>query len=207
MAETPINLLIIFTRNPELGKCKTRLAATVGDRSALEIYKILLQHTMGITSPLPVDKIVYYSENILHDDLWDSGLYRKALQEGRNLGERMFNAFKAAFQEGFQNVILIGSDVYDLNTADLKFAFEQLKLNDTVLGPADDGGYYLIGMRKLIPEVFQSKAWGTDTVLEDTMGDLSAYSTALLPMRKDIDRYEDIKNIPAFRSFLIDLAP
>lgn len=199
------NLLLIFTRNPVLGKCKTRLAATIGDGKALEVYKFLLNHTMGITTPLPVNKIVYYSETILQDDLWNPKIFNKELQSGGNLGERMLTAFKSGFQQGYKRIILIGSDVYDLNTKDLETAFSKLTENDAVLGPAEDGGYYLIGMTEFIPEVFKNKEWGTSSVLKATLNDLKDKRLELLEPRNDVDLYEDIKNIPAFRPFLIDL--
>ena len=201
------SLLIILTRNPVLGKCKTRLAATIGDKKALEVYHFLLRHTMGITSPLPIDKIVYYSETILRDDIWDPDKFKKAAQEGDSLGQRMFNAFQNGFEAGYRQIILIGSDVYDLATEDLQRAFDMLKDNEAVIGPAEDGGYYLLGMRKMIPELFRDKDWGTSTVLRDTLKDLSHLSVGKLPARNDVDLYEDIKNIPAFRPFLIDLKP
>ncbi|MEC7265229.1 MAG: TIGR04282 family arsenosugar biosynthesis glycosyltransferase, partial [Bacteroidota bacterium] len=108
------SLLLILTRNPELGKCKTRLAATVGDAAALEIYKFLLDHTVSLTKDLRVDKWVYYSEEIWEDDIWDNNIYQKKLQEGKDLGERMLNAFKEGFQAGFDQVVIIGSDMYHL---------------------------------------------------------------------------------------------
>ena len=89
--------LIIFTRNPELGKVKTRLAKSVGDESALEIYKFLLKHTVAITKNLNVDKYVFYSENIHRDDIWDPEIFRKKLQTGTDLGEKMQNAFFCTF--------------------------------------------------------------------------------------------------------------
>ena len=87
------NALIIFTRNPELGKCKTRLATTVGDQNALAIYKFLLAHTVKITRNLSADIYVYYSEQIRDTDSWDNSIYRKKQQHGENLGIRMHNAF------------------------------------------------------------------------------------------------------------------
>ena len=203
----PGNLLIILTRNPELGKCKTRLAASIGDKKALEVYQFLLNHTMGITSPLPVDKIVYYSEFINHDDIWDPKTFKKALQKGPSLGDKMAHAFRQGFDAGYKNIVLIGSDVYHLNTEDLKHGFKLLRENEAVIGPADDGGYYLLGLNTMIPEVFIGKEWGTETVLEDTLADLKNRSVAMLPARNDVDVLEDIKNIPAFRPFLIDLDP
>ncbi|SHG48870.1 TIGR04282 family arsenosugar biosynthesis glycosyltransferase [Flagellimonas flava] len=196
------NLLLIFTRNPELGKCKTRLAAKVGDPSALEIYKFLLQHTVAITQNLKMDKQVYYSNSIWEDDIWNPATYQKKLQKGEDLGMRMMRAFQEGFHSGYEKIIIIGSDMYDLSQADLENAFDQLDKHDFVLGPAEDGGYYLLGMRTLETSLFTGKAWGQDTVLRDTLGDLEGKNHSSLDKRNDVDHYEDIKDIEAFKPFL-----
>ncbi|MAZ27442.1 MAG: glycosyltransferase [Cytophagaceae bacterium] len=195
-------LLIIFTRNPELGKCKTRLAATVGDEAALEIYTFLLKHTAAITNALHADKQVHYSEKIRAHDLWDETIYEKKLQQGDDLGERMHNAASSGFKNGFRRIIIIGSDMYDLDTRDIEQAFDKLQKHDFVLGPAQDGGYYLFGMKTLNSQVFKNKNWGTETVLEDTLKDLQGENVALLDTRNDVDYYEDIKDIAAFQKFI-----
>lgn len=195
-------LLIIFTRNPELGKCKTRLAATIGDVAALEIYKYLLAHTASITEDLLVHKEVYYSDEIHHNDIWNDSIFRKKSQKGNDLGERMKNAIKAGFKDGYDKIIIIGSDMYDLSPQDLEHAFTALSVNDYVLGPAEDGGYYLLGMKKLNNSLFENKKWGTNTVLNDTLNNLLNENIELLPVRNDIDYYEDIKDIRVFDQFL-----
>lgn len=195
------NLLIIFTRNPELGKVKTRLAKDVGDNAALNIYKFLLQHTVSVTKDLDLSKEVYYSEEIRDTDIWDNSYFSKKLQQGSELGERMQNAFKTGFQNGFKNIIIIGSDLYDLKTSDIKTAFSLLENKDAVIGPATDGGYYLLGMSKLYPEVFQQKKWGTSSVLEETLKDLKGKNIALLEERNDVDYYSDIKEHEDFQKF------
>ncbi|WP_310992746.1 TIGR04282 family arsenosugar biosynthesis glycosyltransferase [Aequorivita marina] len=194
--------LLVFTRNPELGKVKTRLAKSVGDESALKIYKFLLNHTVEITKDLKADKYVFYSENIHSDDIWDAAIYRKKLQSGTDLGERMKNAFAEIFDMGYKEVIIVGSDIHDLNTSDIETAFEALKTNEYVIGPATDGGYYLLGMKELNPEVFQNKNWGTETVLNDTLLDLRNKKHMLLDERNDVDYFSDIKNVDAFQEFL-----
>ncbi len=196
------NLLLIFTRNPELGRCKTRLAATVGDETALEIYQFLLEHTVEITAQLDLEKEVYYSEEIWKDDIWDNNTYSKKLQTGIDLGERMANAFKAGFKAGYEKIIIIGSDMYDLNQKDLEGAFETLERTDFVVGPATDGGYYLLGMKSFKEALFIDKAWGTGNVLKDTLKNLEEERFELLKERNDVDYYEDIKDIEAFQQFL-----
>lgn len=196
------NLLLIFTRNPELGKCKTRLAATIGDERALNIYKFLLRHTATLTQGVKAVKQVWYSEEIWENDIWDSRFFTKKLQEGPDLGARMAMAFRQGFEEGFERIIIIGSDMYDLSTADLDHAFETLSTYGTVIGPAEDGGYYLLGMTRFEPSIFQQKAWGTDTVLKDTLLDLERTKVQLLETKNDIDLYEDVKDIKAFQPYL-----
>ena len=196
------NLLIIFTRNPVLGKCKTRLAAVVGDQTALDIYKFLLNRTSDITRDLEVEKTVFYSEYVSEDDSWDPQEYRKRVQEGEDLGERMLNAFSWGFEQGFQKILIIGSDLYDLNSEDLLEAFDVLDNKDYVIGPASDGGYYLLGMKQLNKKLFKAKAWGKASVLEDTLEDLEHEKVQLMGVRNDVDLYEDIKDIEVFQKFL-----
>ena len=196
------NLLLIFTRNPELGKCKTRLAAKVGDNAALEIYKFLLKHTVSITQNLNVEKYVYYSESIWENDIWDNAVYQKKLQNGNDLGMRMKQAFLDGFDSGFEKIIIIGSDMYDLSQKNLEEVFAKLDGHDYVLGPAEDGGYYLLGMTSFKEELFHNKAWGTDTVLHSTLGDLKNENYFMLETKNDVDHYEDIKDIPVFQQFL-----
>jgi rSAM/selenodomain-associated transferase 1 len=196
------NCLIIFTRNPELGKGKRRLAATVGDQAALDIYCFLLNHTRSITMDLKVNKQVWYSEKVHENDSWNKTVYQKQVQNGKDLGMRMKHAFNTAFQN-HNLVIIIGSDMYDMLQVDIEEAFYQLEKHDAVIGPAEDGGYYLIGFKKrLVGGIFDNKEWGTPSVLKDTLADLVNVNYALLKERNDVDVYEDIKDIPVFQPFL-----
>jgi len=197
------NLLIIFTRNPELGKCKTRLAESVGNENALKIYKILLKHTLELTKQLKSDKAVYYSEQIRENDIWDKNIYQKHQQIGEDLGIRMLHSFKKSFQSGYENVVVIGCDILDLKQQHIETAFTALKSNDVVIGPAEDGGYYLLGMNKLYTNIFHNKKWGTSTVRGDTLNDLKNQKVILLELLNDIDIYNDIKDYDVLKSFLI----
>lgn len=199
---TSSQLLIIFTKNAELGKCKTRLAARIGDESALNIYRFLLNHTVEVTQPLTMHKRVYYSDEIRENDMWDSNHFSKKLQRGKDLGERMHQAFEQGFKEGYQKVVIIGSDLYDLESNDIVIAFRALDAHDFVIGPAQDGGYYLLGMKRLKDQLFENKNWGTPSVLRDTLANLHAESHVLLDTRNDVDVYEDIEHIKAFQPFL-----
>ncbi len=199
------NLLLIFTRNPELGKGKRRLAATVGDEIAFEIYKFLLDHTVAITKDLTVEKQVWYSEKMTENDRWDNEIYTKKVQQGEDLGIRMAHAFTEGFADGFEKICIIGSDLYDLDQATLEAAFLALNSADYVVGPAEDGGYYLLGMTRSTPVLFKEKVWGEPTVLADTLSDLKNEKVHLLPVRNDVDTYDDIKDVPVFHPFIKQL--
>lgn len=190
------NLLLIFTRNPELGKAKTRLAKTVGDETALDIYKFLLERTRDEAIQVAADKAVYYSVKVRENDIWDAALFQKHQQKGADLGHRMQHAFEQGFKAGYEKVIIVGSDLYDLSSKNIDYAFETLDQHDVVLGPAEDGGYYLLGMKTLHASVFHNKEWGTSTVRADTLADLKSQNVKLLATKNDIDLYEDIESIP-----------
>ncbi|MEP2936031.1 MAG: TIGR04282 family arsenosugar biosynthesis glycosyltransferase [Gilvibacter sp.] len=194
--------LIIFTRNPILGQCKTRLAKTIGDKAALDVYTFLLAHTAQITAPLDCDIFVYYSNEISNNDCWNNDRYKKRIQQGEDLGQRMQSAFQDQLDAGYSHILLIGSDLYDLQTADLQLAFNKLDKNQTVLGPALDGGYYLIGLTQMIPQLFKNKPWGTNTVAAKTIEDLAKYDFELLELKNDIDYYQDMQHIDALMAFV-----
>lgn len=140
--------LIIFVRNPVHGKVKTRLAKNIGDDRALEIYILLLKHTFDITKRLKCKKFVFYADEIAQDDLWSGADFGKRLQRGNDLGNCMQNAMNELFTEGFSQVIIIGSDCFELNNSILEEAMSHLNKNDAVFGPAQDGGYYLLGKKR-----------------------------------------------------------
>lgn len=195
--------LIIFTRNPELGQCKTRLAKTVGDEVALKIYKYLLQHTSTVSQNVKADKYVFYSENIIKNDSWNDTVFRKKLQYGTDLGSRMQNAFSELFGLGYEHIMIIGSDLLDLDQNRIEHAFQQLNHHDIVIGPSKDGGYYLLGMKVMHEQLFKNKAWSTETVLKETLNDLQNYDVKLLEELNDIDTFEDMKNYKQLERFYI----
>ena len=196
------NLLLVFTRNPALGKVKTRLAKTVGDKTALEIYTFLLERTRDIAAKVTADKAVYYSVKIRENDIWDATIFQKYLQVGEDLGIRMLHAFKNGFETGYEKVLIIGSDLYDLTAETIENAFIALENNEVVIGPAEDGGYYLLGMNSLEEKVFKNKDWGTETVRKDTLEDLKDKKVFLLVELNDVDVFEDIEHHPSFQKFL-----
>lgn len=196
------NLIITFTRNPELGKVKSRLAKDIGEASALEVYKLLLEHTKNVLLQLDYDKAVYYSVKIRENDIWDSEIFSKHQQFGNDLGERMYNAFKNGFEKGYKNIIIVGSDLYDLDAEIINTAFKKLESHDNVIGPAADGGYYLLGMKTLHPSVFKINNWGTQTVYKQTISKLNTNSVYVLDTLNDIDYVEDLEPYNVFKPYL-----
>lgn len=188
------DLLIIFVKNPVLGKVKTRLAATIGDERALSVYKLLLEKTKQETINLETDKVVYYLDHIDSSDLWDNHSYNKEVQVAGDLGIKMSSALEKAFQDGYQRVCIIGSDCLEMSQAHLENAFESLQRKDAVIGPAVDGGYYTIGTSRFIPELFEDKAWSTETVGADTIKNFEnlALSYKVLPTLNDVDTESDL---------------
>ena len=196
------NLLIVFTRNPELGKVKTRLAKTIGNATALKIYIFLLERTRDIAVQVSADKAVYYSVKVRENDIWDANIFQKHQQVGEDLGIRMLHAFKNGFKAGYEKVMIIGSDLYDLTAETIENAFIALEDNEVVIGPAEDGGYYLLGMNSLEEKVFKNKKWGTETVRKNTLEELKDKKVFLLGELNDVDVFEDIEHHPAFQTFL-----
>ncbi|MEM6358522.1 MAG: TIGR04282 family arsenosugar biosynthesis glycosyltransferase [Bacteroidota bacterium] len=187
------NLLIVFCKNPTLGKVKTRLAKSIGDEKALAVYKKLLEHTHKVANECTSDYAVYYSNYVNKNDLWVEASY-KALQYGDDIGERMSNAISDGLTRGYSSVVLIGADIYELSLEVIDSAFSELKSNDVVLGPAKDGGYYLIGMKKPCSELFQLRKWSSSVVLRDTVEriKIQELNYSLVDQLNDIDFLEDL---------------
>lgn len=184
--------LIIFVRNPELGKVKTRVAAAVGNEKALDIYKLLLLHTKEVADKTTCTKFVFYADYINSNDLWNG--YAKQLQAQGDLGLRMQQSFETVFAAGYQQVCIIGSDCFELSAAIIEKAWEALNNKDAVIGPAKDGGYYLLGIKKILPEIFENKKWSSAEVYSDTVIDFEkkGITYSVLPMLNDVDTFKDV---------------
>ena len=181
--------LIIFARPPVLGTVKQRLASQVGPEKALQVYTRLLNHTLQVAEDCGVS-FTLYSTNPYHNFTPN---YK--IQSGKNLGERMFNAIKSELDtETSTQVCLIGSDTVEINAEILKISFSNLLQNDLVIGPAKDGGYYLIGMKKAYPELFVNIDWSTPKVLEQTLTKANhlGLKSHLLQELSDVDTDEDL---------------
>ena len=184
-------VVLVFQRNEVLGKVKTRLAAGVGEEQAMEIYRYLLNKTYLALKEITVPVTTYFSEFIPENPIHSAE--NKQVQVGGDLGERMRNAFVAHLESGMEKVVLIGTDCPSLEGTHLVQAFEALEHSDLVLGPARDGGYYLIGMKRRADFLFEGITWSSELVLSQTLT-LAAEQglrSSLLPILEDIDSPED----------------
>lgn len=186
------NALLIFIKNPLAGKVKTRLATSLGEQEALQIYQQLLQRALETTTPLSCTKYLYYSSFIDNHDQWSPKNFQKMLQKGADLGIRMHHALQTALQK-HGKAVLIGSDIPELNRLHIEEAFQALETADYVLGPARDGGYYLVGMKDPASTIFGEIPWSTSEVMQLTLRRIleEGKSYHLLPILSDIDYPED----------------
>lgn len=192
--------LLVFAREPELGRVKTRLAAGIGEVAALAVYRELLALTAAAVAAAQVPATVWLAAApageapaALPRPEWP-GLPWRVQPSAESLGARMAHAFEEAFESGAGRVVIIGTDCPGLGAALLTRAFDELLTHDVVLGPADDGGYYLLGMNKLEAELFQNKSWSTAAVLPATLADAARLGlrVVLLPTLPDVDSASDL---------------
>lgn len=187
------NRVIVFVKNAVAGKVKTRLAKTIGDEEALDVYRELLRITKKEVSLIEAEKEVWYAWEVGQGDIWNDEKFRKRVQIEGDLGEKMTKAFRTSFEEGLKKVVLIGSDCPTLTAHIIEEAFEKLENNDVVFGPSRDGGYYLIGMSSFKPEVLSDISWSTEEVMEQTEKRASENNIKLakLQILNDIDNEQD----------------
>ena len=201
---TDTQALAILCKTPEKGFVKTRLAASVGDQKALEIYLDLLNITDGETRPFNSsrhlflasaleDSIEKMQSTLQQQDLFTDPKTKFIIQQGEDLGQRMSTAFEKLFKN-HQSVVLIGCDLPDLTSALIAKAFDALQNNDLVIGPSCDGGYYLIGLNKSTPDLFEEISWSTEKVLKQTLerAERLLLKVQLLDQLRDIDTLEDL---------------
>nr|MDO8109874.1 TIGR04283 family arsenosugar biosynthesis glycosyltransferase [Candidatus Sigynarchaeota archaeon] len=190
------NALIIFVKNPERGKVKTRLSKSIGDDRALAVYEKLLDYTRMVARDVDARKILFYSSRVISDN-WDPNIFEKRLQTGDDLGQRMLNAFQTVLPQ-FSKAVIIGSDSMEITKPLINEAFRLLDDNDVVIGPARDGGYYLLGMKTIHADLFKNKIWSTPSVSHDTVDDTRrlGLSLAQLPPLSDIDDIKDLLASP-----------
>ena len=191
--------LILFARFPVAGKVKTRLIPALGEEGAAALHRRLVLRTLRTAHAFCQSQIVELEIRFAGDNanemqhwLGDGWLCRPQC-EG-DLGQRMAGAFEDSFREGSTATVIIGTDCPLLTPETLAAAFDALKTNPVVFGPATDGGYYLIGLTRLVPEIFQAVPWGMETVLAQSLEILARHCNkpALLQPLDDLDRPEDM---------------
>lgn len=189
--------LILFIKYPEARKVKTRLGAEVGFEFAAELYRLFIQQTFDLAQNCSAQKVIVAFEPAERKLDFAEFVPKKFAifpQEGKNLGERMLNAFKDAFARGYKNVAILGSDSPTLPLENIDDAFEKLSKSDLVLGPAEDGGYYLIGLNKAYRGLFENIEWSSHSVLQLTIESAKKLqlSYKLLPNWYDVDNKETL---------------
>ena len=192
--------LILFAKMPVAGRAKTRLHTVMDPEEAAELYRCMLHDTLFKVRRLsPFFSVTVCFEPQSGAEAYFASLSQgmeSAPQVGDGLGERMEQAFRQQFAEGKQPVVIIGTDSPHLPGAYIKDAFELLEgaETDVVFGPAADGGYYLLGMKQLHPQLFAGIAWSSETVLSESMkkGKRGGLRMALLPVCSDVDTPDDL---------------
>ena len=191
--------LIVFTRYPEPGLTKTRLIPALGAKGAAILQRQMTEYTMSKVRELQSDRPVSVEVRFaggkltLMQDWLGSDIVYQPQGEG-DLGSRMARSLSVALESGIERAVIIGTDCPGLNVILIAKAFQELHFHDLVLGPAIDGGYYLIGLSCLISELFTGISWGTAEVLQQTV-DIAKkldLSIAYLPPLADVDRPEDL---------------
>jgi rSAM/selenodomain-associated transferase 1 len=186
--------LIIFIRNPEIGKGKTRIAQTAGTVEAYRIYLSLLESTKQLALSYPGPKYIFYSDFVDKNDSWDNSVFKKRVQVPGNLGLKMGDAIRKTLGH-HSSAMVIGSDCPAMNLTDLLCASDMLNLYDLVIGPSEDGGYYLIGMNNLYSTLFDEIPWSSSSTYLHTIkaADEIGLSVHHLRTLNDIDTIEDWK--------------
>jgi len=186
--------LVIFAREPVPGTVKTRLAAGVGAEAAAEIYRLLLDHTVETSLASGVEVLLSLAQE--PDREWVDGLGLPfEVQGGGDLGERMTECFARRFSNGGERVVIIGSDNAHLESDDIRSALAALEENPVVLGPAEDGGYWLVGQRGPGVDLFSDIPWSAPNTLDATRSRLRDLSVEWheLEVLPDIDTVEDLR--------------
>ena len=184
--------VIVFQKNRILGKVKTRLADSIGDEAALDCYSHMIAFTHHQLLNVKADINLFYSEFVepTSKENWQSHV-----QKGNDLGERMHNAFKNLKSKGYDQVIIIGTDCLELTSKIINNAFTALNSTDYVLGPATDGGYYLLGLTELSDLLFLNKEWSNSQVFQTTYEAIQQQNKTVFLLEKlsDIDTFEDLR--------------
>lgn len=189
--------IAVFAKNPTLGRVKTRLAKTVGEQKALEVYLFLLKNILNEVEKVEAHRYIFYDEDPVSSFfITHKNRFNLTVQNGEDLGSRMVNCFEKLFSV-HQKVVIVGSDIPYLNKEIIQSAFDGINAHQVALGPTIDGGYYLIGFTKkaFSSDFFYQIKWGTSEVFEKTINKIKKvwYNPLILPMLQDIDTEEDLK--------------
>jgi uncharacterized protein len=186
--------VIIFAKRPVIGRVKTRLAQTIGKEMARDLYLRLIKHMFDTLGHSSYDIFMYWDCSVGDSTELLDCPFQESEQNGADLGERMYNAF-CVMLDSYRKVVIIGCDCPEVSNQVLCDAFDILHSHDVVLGPARDGGYYLIGAHRIEAAVFNDIAWGTASVYEKTKTKILAAGLSFdsLSLLSDIDVYEDLK--------------
>ncbi|HKP95953.1 MAG TPA: TIGR04282 family arsenosugar biosynthesis glycosyltransferase [Fibrobacteria bacterium] len=189
----------MFAKYPETGRCKTRLAKGVGEENALRIYIALLDHTLAVVRAAPCRKVLLADPPERASDAaeWAPGMDEYLPQSAGDLGDRMESAVDAAFRRGARKVILLGSDCPQISKDSVISTFAALDRVDVVLGPTDDGGYYLLGLKEGNASLFRDIPWSTEKVFEKTLNILKFQTLSYLLQNafSDVDTPEDFNRV------------
>ena len=196
--------MILFTRIPEAGRTKTRMMPRYSGDECAQMHVCFLKDIMRELRKTGADIFVCFEPS------GPSRAMRKICgrargyfgQDGEGLGERMLNAFRTVFSMGYSSCVLVGADIPELRAGDVKSAFRELDSNDAVCGPTEDGGYYLIGMRRPLPVLFEGKSYGHERVMDGLMQAASenGISMGMTAERRDMDTPDDLmKYLAAMR--------
>lgn len=188
------SVLLVFARSPIKGEVKTRLGNEIGSEKSYWVYLQLLKKIAKNISNKNQDIILFQSKpNKKLESIFDNAK-KFLVQNGSDLGKKMLSAFQWAFNEKYKNVILIGTDLWRIDENMIIRARNVLENKDFVIGPTFDGGYYLIGMKKMKKEIFQNIPWSTNQVLSETLKKIKDNSIYFLDIENDIDEFIDLKN-------------
>jgi len=193
--------ILLFVKYPEKGKVKLRLAADLHEENVLQLYRCFVHDTLKTVKRIDTDLFICFTpvDALTRFQGWLGSHLQFLPQNGNDLGERMKHCFATVFAQGYHHAILIGSDSPDLPGDYVTKGFSLLKTHDVVLGPATDGGYYLIGLRNTTgtQNLFEGLPWGTSTVLQETLGKIRHrnHTVGLLPDWSDVDTITDLKNL------------
>ena len=187
---------MVFIKDSSKYPVKTRLKTSIGKNKSIWVYNQILKKTVLVLKNIKSDIAVFHYNSIISKNPFKNFSKWNKIQIGKNLGEKISNAFNWGFEKGYKKIIIIGSDLWDLNEEIINKGFLELNKNKVVIGPSIDGGYYLLGLNQKMPKIFEGIKWGTQSVLAETLK-LLEHEPYILPELNDIDTFEDLITNPS----------